>query len=84
MFRINSKKRIGGIDIVTIFTNDRVKYLGIFQGKIFNIGERQANLGNIVHVRNITGERIVAVNRKFEMFTLAYKKKPPSIIGTVH
>jgi hypothetical protein len=75
VFRINSKKRIGGVDIVTVFTNDRVKYLGIKKGKIFNIGERQAKFGQVHEARNITGDRIVAVNKKFEMFTLVYKKK---------
>jgi hypothetical protein len=50
-------------------------YFGIKEGKIVNIGERSADFGKLYAVRNITGDKMVAVNEKFEMFTLAYHSK---------
>ena len=61
------------MDIITVFANDRALYFGIENAKIISLGERQADFGKIHTVKNVPGDKMVAVNDKFEMFTLAYK-----------
>jgi hypothetical protein len=71
-FKINSKRRLGGHDIITLLTNDKVAYFAIQEGKIVQIGERDANFGHLESVKNTAGEKILVVNSAFEMFTLGY------------
>lgn len=63
---------MGGHDIITLLTNDRVAYFAIQDGKLVSIGQREANFGHLESVKNTQGEKILAVNLAFEMFTLAY------------